>query len=139
MLLLTIQSYVSGYACYAGLSCYKVYSALPGSYAEAQTQCVADGGHTVIINTAAELAKIVTLIPVGGNPIWIGLTDVVLEGTFVTSLGKTATIYLILSFSLSLSLSLSHTHTHMCSLCRRSTTINCICGLGFRSARQHQQ
>jgi hypothetical protein len=65
-------------------------TAVSGSWQAAENEAVANGGHLVAINDAAENAFLVANILIGffsDVPLWIGLSDSANEGTFVWSSG----------------------------------------------------
>ncbi len=59
-----------------------------GNWQTSHDACALDGTYMVVPDDATELAAVVTL---AGTPIWVGVTDMAVEGTFQTVLGVNAT------------------------------------------------
>ena len=74
------------YAALPGVAAH-VYRAIPaaGIWTTQRTACTADGGYLVEPDDAAELAAVNMLA--GAVEIWVGLSDLATEGTFVTGRG----------------------------------------------------
>jgi hypothetical protein len=64
----------------AGGSCYLLFTATPRTWSEANTACTNMQAHLAILDTAAKHTAAKTLA--GANDVWIGLTDVTVEGTY---------------------------------------------------------
>jgi hypothetical protein len=67
-----------------------VYRAITNAHNwdQQKSNCAGDGGYLAIPDDLGELTAILTLN--GANEIWVGLTDSVTEGTFLTVLGAPA-------------------------------------------------
>lgn len=77
--------------CQPGASTY-VRTGTEMSWTAAEAQAASFGGHLVTINNAAEqtyLANTFLVGPLANRPLWIGINDAALEGTFVWSSGQT--------------------------------------------------
>jgi hypothetical protein len=70
------------------------YAISPNTWTGAEAEAQSLGGHLVTINDEAENNWVwETFAPLVGGPVWIGLSDVDQEGTFVWSSGEPATYF----------------------------------------------
>jgi hypothetical protein len=83
------------YVAVAGADPGHTYRARPSGapWGMAQNSCVADGAYLVIIDDAEEELAIRAFVPDDPSSpfFWVGVTDAMAEGTYVTSLGAAAT------------------------------------------------